>query len=614
MPNQAKSKQHSSAKDTLTSDCVGPSRKYKKILSWAEERGYYLRFSYDAKPTGYHSLYEEYSPGKDPKAPKSIKFPDWFQFLVPASEIRLETAQETILDDDVLHDMSAEEQEFAAPLFVHSSRSSEVTDHVLGLEHLKGLRHKKLGGGEYPLGIAYSPATMQGKKNAVRETYAYIPEKEWFSEELQGLGFEDIVRIFPYHEAQMMKLIIGRACVGRTGALHPGTHKVIEHGFRKAGVVIGEPGVGKTLTLNGILNAMKYAGYDVTSMGDFGSRFNQGSVVTSHLAYNDDLTLDSLEKMLKAHSFKSVVTGGCEKIENKGTDAIEVVSNTVILANCNEWRSEMIYSLDSGAVSRLAPIATYRLFELEEMGEKEGHDIHPGSHIKWLCDKYDTDPMSLFLRVLRDCTDFFLQKCAEEQDVHFYSEKLIPYLRIQLHKNAMECFIRFGFLAYLIKERNLKDDWLPELTMGSISDVLNAVRFLMIDKRADNFRNVLKTNWEQKNREGSHPYWAQRKLLITSIDKAHEVFNTYKVDRDVAIATENSFEVLRLRDGFSMGKKMSHIVRIWETIKGEKSKIFKLANEIVNQLSEDEKANLFNNSIRTDANWIYSPDYDPTLA
>jgi hypothetical protein len=596
------------------SDCVGPSKKYKKILAWAEERGYYLRFNYDAKLTGYHSLYEEYSPGKDPKAPKSIKFPEWFQFLVPASEIRLETAQETILDEDVLHDMSAEEQEFAVPLFVYrSGRSSEVTDHVLGLENLKAMRHKKLGGGEYPLGIAHSPATMQGNKAAVRETYAYVPEKEWFAEELQDLGFEDVIRIFPYHEAQLMKLIIGRACVGRTGATHPGTHKLLEHGFRKAGVVIGEPGVGKTLTLNGILNAMKYVGYDVSSMGDFGARFNQGNVVTSHLAYNDDLTLDSLERMLKAHSFKSVVTGGTERIENKGVDAIEVVANTVILANCNEWRSEMIYSLDSGAVSRLAPIATYRLFELEEMSEKEGHDLHPGSHIKWLCEKHNTDPMSLFLRVLRDCTDFFMRKCSASEDVHFYSENLMPYLRIQLHKNALECFIRFGFLAYAIRQRNLKDDWLPELTMGSISEMINDVRFLMIDKRANSFRNALKTDWEEKKREGSHPYWAQRKLLITSVDKAHEVFNTYKADRDVAVATENAFEVLRLRDGFSMGKKMSHIVRIWETIKGERSRIFKLGKEILESLPTEDAEALFDSTLRTDTTWIYSPDYDPTL-
>jgi hypothetical protein len=615
MPDSPKTQGHSSAKDTLMSDCVGPSKKYKKILAWAEERGYYLRFNYDAKLTGYHSLYEEYSPGKDPKAPKSIKFPEWFQFLVPASEIRLETAQETILDEDVLHDMSAEEQEFAVPLFVYrSGRSSEVTDHVLGLENLKAMRHRKLGGGEYSLGIAHSPGTMQGSKAAVRETYAYVPEKEWFTEELQELGFEDIIRIFPYHEAQLMKLIIGRACVGRTGAIHPGIHKLLEHGFRKAGVVIGEPGVGKTLTLNGILNAMKYVGYDVASMGDFGARFNQGSVVTSHLAYNDDLTLDSLERMLKAHSFKSVVTGGTEKIENKGTDAIEVVSNTVILANCNEWRSEMIYALDSGAVSRLAPIATYRLFELEEMSEKEGHDIHPGSHIKWLCEKFNTDPMSLFLRVLRDCTDFFLRKSSGAEDVHFYSEQLMPYLRIQLHKNAMECFIRFGFLAYAIRRRNLKDEWLPELTMGSISEMIDDVRFLMIDKRADSFRTALKSDWEDKHREGSHPYWAQRKLLITSVDKAHEVFNTYKQDRDVAIATENAFEVLRLRDGFSMGRKMSYIVRTWETIKGEKSRIFKLGREIVERLPAEEKQTLFDNALRTDTSWIYSPDYDPTLA
>jgi hypothetical protein len=610
---ESKNQGHSSAKDTLASDAIGPSRMYKKILVWAENRGYYLRFNYDAKLTGYHSLYEEHNPSKDPMAPKSVKFPDWFQFLVPASEIRLETAQETILDEDVLHELSANEQEFAIPLFVYrSGRSSEITDHVLGVENLKAMRHKKLGGGQYQLGIAHSPATMQGCKDAVRETYAYVPEKDWFPEKLQELEFEDVIRIFPYHEAQMMKLIIGRACVGRTGSIHPGTHKIIEHGFRKAGVVIGEPGVGKTLTLNGILNAMKYVGYDVSSMGDFGSRFNQGSVVTSHLAYNDDLTLDSLERMLKAHSFKSVVTGGTEKVEQKGVDAIEVVANTAILANCNEWSPSMIYGLDSGAVSRMAPIATYRLFELEEISEKEGHDVHPGSHIRWLCKKYDTDPMSLYLRVLRDCTDFFLSHCKKEQDIHFYSEQLMPYLRIQLHKNALECFIRFGFLAYAIRQQSLEGDWLPELTLNSMADVISHVRFLMIDKRANSFRTELKKHWEEKARESSHPYWAQRKMLITSIDKAYEVFNTYKADRDVAIATENAFEVLRLRDGFSISKKMAYIVRSWETIKGERSKIYNLGRDILSKLSEEDKNTLFDGDLRTDSSWIYDSSYDPT--
>jgi hypothetical protein len=609
---ESKNQGHSSAKETLASDAIGPSKMYKKILAWAENRGYYLRFNYDAKLTGYHSLYEEHNPAKDPMSPKSVKFPDWFQFLVPASEIRLETAQETILDEDVLHEMSADEQEFATPLFVYrSGRSSDITDHVLGVENLKAMRHKKLGGGHYQLGIAYSPATMQGKKDAVRETYAYIPEKEWFSEELQGLHFEEIVRIFPNAEAQMMKLIIGRACVGRTGAVHPGTRKVIEHGFRKAGVVIGEPGVGKTITLNGILNAMKYVGYDVSSMGDFGSRFNQGSVVTSHLAYNDDLTLDSLERMLKAHSFKSVVTGGTEKIENKGTDAIEVVSNTVILANCNEWKPEITYSLDSGAISRLAPISTYRLFELEEMSDTEGHDIHPGSHIKWLCEKHNTDPMSLYLRVLRDCTDFFLSKCGEAEDVHFYSESLLPYMGIQIHKNSLECFIRFGFLAYAIRQRKAEGNWLPELTLGSLAEVLEATRFLMIDKRADNFRNLLKENWNERRRSQWHPYWAQRKLLITSIDKAYEIFNSYKNDKDVALTTENVFEVLRLRDGFSMGKKMTHIVRTWEMVKGEKNKIYELAQSIVSKMTDEELEPIYSDATRASVDWIYDPTYDP---
>lgn len=188
----------------------------------------------------------------------------------------------------------------------------------------------------------------------------------------------------------------------------------------------------------------------------------------------------------------------------------------------------------------------------------------------------------------------------------------MPYFCIQLHKNALECFIRFGFLAYAIRQRQAQGDWLPELTLNSMSDLINHVRFLMIDKRANSFRNALKADWEDKNRQSSHPYWAQRKLLITSVDKAYEVFNTFKQDRDVAIATENAFEVLRLRDGFSMGRKMSPIVRTWETIKGEKSNIYKLASRVLETLPKEDREILFDNNLRTDVSWVYDSSYDPT--
>jgi hypothetical protein len=39
---ESKNQGHSSAKDTLASDAIGPSRMYKKILAWAETRGLHL--------------------------------------------------------------------------------------------------------------------------------------------------------------------------------------------------------------------------------------------------------------------------------------------------------------------------------------------------------------------------------------------------------------------------------------------------------------------------------------------------------------------------------------------------------------------------------------------
>lgn len=595
----------------------GPAAKYAEAISVLRTHGYHLRVNLDSKLTSYHDLYEQFNPcnATQGSLPRGITYPEWFDFLVPASENSLEMAQNAILDISEL-DMGPDIREFAVPLLIYrSGRCSEVTDYVLGVENLKALRYKKIGCGEYHLGIAHSPKSAEAhfRARSIYPVYSYVPELDWFDKPIQDLKFEDIVTIFPKAEAEMFKLIIGRACVGRTGNVHPGTEAVIRHGFRKAGVVVGEPGVGKTTILNGIMNAMKYCGYDVVSMGDFGSRFNQGAAVSSHLAYNDDLTMESLLGMLKAKSFKSVVTGGTEKVENKGTDAIEVVSNTVIIANCNEIRSEISYELDSGAISRLALISTYRTFEQEEMSDKAGRDIHPVANIRYLCQHYGVDELTLFMRIMRECTDFFLEKVNSGTDVHFYCEQLLPYMRIQIHKNALECFIRFCFLAYAIRDRKGKGNYLPELTLGSLASILESTRFMMIDMKANNLRRNMKQHWENTKRDQNHPYWAQRKLLISSIDKSYEIFNNFKNDRDLGLATEAVFSALTLRDGFSMSKKMSHIVRTWEMVRGEKNKIYKLANELMGTVTDQQELDYITDKTnRCKSDWIYSPDYDPT--
>lgn len=616
MPRPKKSKNTS---DDLLKE-KGPASKYANVISSLERAGYFLRINLESKLTSFHDLYEKFTPGDEKSSmystiPRGIKYPEWFEFLIPASEITLEELQNEVVDPDSSIFEEADSREFATPLFVYrSGRASEVTDYVLGLENLKALRHKKMGGGTYNLGIAYSPSSIEPffRAKMVSNVYSYVPENSWFEDKVRNLKFEDIVTIFPPAEAEMFKLIIGRACVGRSGAIHPSSEEVIKHGFRKAGVIVGEPGVGKTTILGGVMKAMQYCGYNVVNMGDFGSRFNQGAVISSHLAYNDDLTMESLEKMLTAHSFKSVVTGGTEKVENKGVDAIEVVSNTVIMANCNEIRPEISYSLDSGAISRLALISTYRSFEQEEMSIAQGRDIHPVANLKYLSQTLGVDEVVLFMKVMRECTDFFLNKVNSGTDVHFYSEQLLPYLRIQIHKNALECFIRLCFLSFAIRDQKGQGDYLPELTLGSLATVLECTRFIMIDMKANNLRKEMKANWENIKREQNHPYWAQRKMLISSVDKAYDIFNNYKSDKDLPLATESVFSALTLRDGFSMGKKMSHIVRTWEMVRGEKKKIYKLANELLNSLKDqEEKDYITDMSKRCDPTWLYTKEYDP---
>jgi hypothetical protein len=219
----------------------------------------------------------------------------------------------------------------------------------------------------------------------------------------------------------------------------------------------------------------------------------------------------------------------------------------------------------------------------------------------------------LFMRVMRHCTDFFLDKVNSGIDVHYHSEQLLPYLRIQIHKNALECFVRFCMLSFAIRNQKGQGDYLPELTLGSLATILESTRYMMIDMNANNLRRNMKAHWEVEKREQSHPYWAQRKMLITSVDKAYEIFNNYKSDKDLGLAIESVFTALTLRDGFSMSKKPSHIVRVWEQIRGEKRKIYRVANELMATITDPEELKkITDTSNRCKSDWLYSPTYDPT--
>lgn len=73
------------------------------------------------------------------------------------------------------------------------------------------------------------------------------------------------------------------------------------------------------------------------------------------------------------------------------------------------------------------------------------------------------------------------------------------------------------------------------------------------------------------------------------------------------------FTALTLRDGFSMSKKPSHIVRVWEQIRGEKRKIYRVANELMATIADPEELKkITDTSSRCKSDWLYSPTYDPT--
>lgn len=460
------------------------------------------------------------------------------------------------------------------------SKRQTIYGHATSLINLASVEEQQNAGDLLEYGVDPLPrcATGSETKGQIAPS-SFIPDLNWFDDSIKGLQVSDIVTLFPPAELEILSLIIGRGVVGVSGHKTPSGH-VIQHTSRMAGIVYGrDPGLGKSYLFNALFNALKSCGYSMGTFKSMNSRFNMGSVATSHFTYKDDVTTKTLQSFMGAEETKIIITGqGSLRVEDKGSNAVDVRPSTVILLCCNEFNPRVIFDIDPGTADRLHILSTYRVPEVEQMGGtiQGSPNLLPEFHLKFLSEKYGVSVQTLMLYLARLCADKFLALIQPDTEtnllkeaIHFQSHRL----RKPLYKNTASQVITYMLMPYLsvigvdsaynlvIKSRKHIDFPVSDL---SWKEVVTTSAKSICDPACVWWHMWLKFHFEHiQPMNEYHPFIGLRLLNPSFLNKSRmESLQMEKSPDEVS----NLFSHIRLQDGMTLTKDFVWINESWASV------------------------------------------------
>lgn len=341
---------------------------------------------------------------------------------------------------------------------------------------------------------------------------------------LQEIEMKDIVRIFPEEELKILKLGIGRALIGTSGSTeYMNPDFIIYSDWRKAIVTVGSPKIGKSTVMEGIMEGFEFLGYKVCPGIDFSERFNLGQSLLSDVSMFDDLTQERLISNLTSHAFKTVVTNGRMTVEDKGKDKEEVRSITTIIGNANDYTSESLYDVDSGAKNRFVALSAHRA----PLGED------PWKMCEKVARELNIPKVGIWVRILRECYDTAIEYCSingEAPKAGISINNIVDNLSLD-NRNYFDSEPGITFVVFLLITHGLKQESIEEYVKSIPCDIRDSNIFysgietlyevLSNNDSRERYRSVLEDLWVNcQDRMSIHPYLAMRELRWKSLKTA----------------------------------------------------------------------------------------------
>ena len=530
--------------------------------------------------------------------------------------------------ESISEEMQLDTIKFWMPMFFPAGSRSPLENYTATLMKIEGAYDKQYGSRAYELGISFQPSTLNGEF-----PLAFVPEEDWFDERFKEIEAKDIFTLFPEPEMQILMTCIGRAAVGRPKSLPVGWENVIDHTFRTMAIVYGvDPGTGKSVLTTFFADALKSVGYQVAEFNTLGDRFNLGPIMAAHVAYKDDMVSESLEKTLQSDRTKTLITNGRQLVENKHADAYTQASHCMVMTNVNKWNPNITYKLDDGILDRVALLKTYYRKDLDALvsqaqGASEGTpSLLTWIHIKYLADKYQTTEIAIILWGIRLCVNKFWGLISTgdryanrlEEDMKYWTSRLSETFKPSIERNV----IMFMHFSKAIRAGDLTKFRVPEMSAVALKECFRAMHFIFIDPRAHEIRELVKQDWEDKDRPKIHPWQAIRNLDKQSVDGAwRKIIKTVQenpgnVWTDRAALIKEVFGTMSLRNGFKLGVGVVHIVMDWN----DSAKVYiddlvelavKIRDNIKSEFPEIWEVLLNEEGTVTESDHLYEFQYDP---
>lgn len=567
------------------------------------------------KSTCFHRLRK-----KSDLAPiPGITWPNGFSISRPATTEEFDELQAEWLHCCDDKELESDVVKFWSPLFKpqNMNSSSELELYTLQKLQIQSAYDAQYGGAIHNVGISLNPSKAHAKGLYPE---AFIPERGWFDKAFEEIEIKDILTLFAEPEQELLAICFGRAVAGRPNHLPIGDDKPLRHAFRTFPVIFGaEPGQGKSIFANALINAMKLVGYRVANFKTMATRFNLGSVISAHVAYRDDCTSDALGALLKADDTKQAITNAQIRVEDKGTNAIEIWSNAFFFTNVNRWNPQIVYSLDDGIMDRVKLVSTLYNVELAKIvpiGASEGTpSIYPYHHLQYLADKYCTTVDGIMLWFLRLCLDKFMDLLKAESNgklnaMELEIKRLSNRLRCQFNSDITKSITSCLMLCTILRNPSPTSVHIPELTSSSLAKTLKAMHFVALDKRAHHVRSLIKEDWDDKDRPEAHPWKAISRLKASSIDLALTNFieELAIAKNDIGRLVKTVFTALSLKDGFNVGSGIVYITSAWEESRMHINDFKELAISIQANARVDKEALI--SFAKADVEHLYEFTYD----
>lgn len=569
---------------------------------------------------GPHVLHKIFIPD-EPQRVKGVSYPSAFR---PLREIY--SIEDFNLLENALEHAPTEVKDFWQPLVFPKAGNSDLlsfSERKLKMQAVKQARdlYEVL---DYKQ--SFDPDGALTGSTPALTPLRWVPDKKWFSKSLHKLRFEDVFTIFPEAECQLLKLLIGRIGVGRSGHLPPGFNQPVVHTARMAAVIVGQdPGLGKSTIFNHMIAAFAKVGIESHTFKSTDDRFGLKRAAMADVCYKDDSALKNLKNFLASENTKILVTNGKLETEEKFKNSEEIQPRCVLIVNSNDWDPSVCYDLDSGIIDRVKLLSTYREVELMRRIDlnlsplsEASPDLRPFSHLPWLAQELGVSVEALFLWCLRICTDYFWGIITDKSDLKTNRLQVevrhwTTRLRIRFKSDMSNSFMAALVLSTIIRSRG---EWVPkEMNYNIMVDALHDFWFLGIDPSGNSIMRAMKVDWEKSGRISTHPYQAFREIRWESVTDAivvvesqtgHRTVN----DRDKA---QKVLKMMCLRDGFSLNTGYSFAISSWQNALLGTMSLKDIAAACLAACDEWDIKRI--KSLKSpDLEWMKNSNYDPKYA